>query len=289
MAGERAVILANAGIPGAQTIIVGGRSVSIVLILRCQTQEALVYIHYAASKHAVTRLTDRFGSGQHFCRMSAIVETIHLCLIASKEAYVAEDRGAVDGGLASSPSDESEIHAREPHDDSTSEHTDAAEAPPSGVRLAVLFGLVSALALTGAGGWLGWRAYQSHQEQVQQNLFLQTGRQAALNLTTIDFNEAEANVERILDSATGTFHDDFRRRSPAFVYVAQQARSKSEGTITAAALESEHGDQAQVLVAVTVKSSNAAAADQPPSAWRMRISVQRVGEGAKVSNVEFVQ
>jgi Mce-associated membrane protein len=203
---------------------------------------------------------------------------------------VAEDPGAVDGGLASRPAcDESEIQTTESHDDSTSDHTRGAQAPPSGVRLAVLFGLVSALALTGAGGWLGWRAYQSRQDHVQLNLFVQTGRHAALNLTTIDYNEAEADVQRILDSATGTFYDDFQRRSRAFVYVAQQARAKSEGTITAAGLESEHGDQAQVLVAVTVKSSNAAAADQPPRAWRMRINVQRVGEGAKVSNVEFVQ
>lgn len=184
--------------------------------------------------------------------------------------------------------DESEDQVTESRDDSTSDHTDASEAPPSGVRLAVVFGLVSALALTGTVGWLSMRAYQSHQAQLQRNLFLQTGRQAALNLTTIDYNQAEANVQRILDSATGAFYDDFQRRSPAFVNVVQQARSKSEGTITAAGIESEQADQAQVLVAVTVKSSNAAAADQPPRAWRMRIAVQRIGGATKVSNVEFV-
>ena len=43
-----------------------------------------------------------------------------------------------------------------------------------------------------------------------------------------------------------------------------------------------------MLVAVTVKSSNVAAADQPPRAWRMRLSVLRVGGNVKVSNVEFV-
>jgi Mce-associated membrane protein len=43
-----------------------------------------------------------------------------------------------------------------------------------------------------------------------------------------------------------------------------------------------------VLVAVTVKASNAVAADQEQRAWRMRISVQKVGEQVKVSNVEFV-
>jgi Mce-associated membrane protein len=43
-----------------------------------------------------------------------------------------------------------------------------------------------------------------------------------------------------------------------------------------------------VLVAVTVKTSNAGAAEQEPRAWRMRLTVKKVGDEAKVSNVEFV-
>lgn len=200
----------------------------------------------------------------------------------------AADRfGTADEAFARPLEDEWEGTAAESRDESGSGRTGTARRSP-GVRFAAVFGLVSVLALTGTGGWLGWRANRSHQSQVQRNLLLQTGRQAALNLTTIDCDHAEADVQRILDSATGTFYDDFQRRSPAFVNVVQQARSKSEGTITAAGLESAQTDRAQVLVAVTVKSSNAAAADQPPRAWRMRIDVQLVGGAAKVSNVEFV-
>ena len=43
-----------------------------------------------------------------------------------------------------------------------------------------------------------------------------------------------------------------------------------------------------MLVAVTVNTSNAGAPEQQPRAWRMRITVQKVGDEAKVSNVEFV-
>jgi Mce-associated membrane protein len=119
-------------------------------------------------------------------------------------------------------------------------------------------------------------------------LFLQVGRQGALNLTTIDWQHAEGDVQRILDSATGTFYDDFQKRSQPFVEVVKQAQSKSVGSIAEAGVESISGDSAQVLVAVTVKTSNAGAPDQAPRAWRMRISVQKVGDEAKVSNVEFV-
>ena len=47
-------------------------------------------------------------------------------------------------------------------------------------------------------------------------------------------------------------------------------------------------NEAQVLVAVTVKTSNAGAAEQEPRAWRMKITVQKVGDEAKVANVRFV-
>jgi Mce-associated membrane protein len=60
------------------------------------------------------------------------------------------------------------------------------------------------------------------------------------------------------------------------------------GTVTEAGLESETANDAQVLVAVTVKTSIASAPEQNPRAWRMRVSVQKVGEDVKVSNVEFV-
>jgi len=73
-----------------------------------------------------------------------------------------------------------------------------------------------------------------------------------------------------------------------FVDVVRQTQSKSVGTVTEAGVESESGDQAQVLVAVSVKTSNAGAAQQQPRAWRMRISVQKAGASAKVSDVEFV-
>ena len=173
------------------------------------------------------------------------------------------------------------------------EETADVEATPakprmSHVKLATIAGLVAVVVLAGLTGWLGFRAYKSHQADEQRKLFLEVGRQGALNLTTIDWQEADADVQRILDSATGTFYDDFQKRAQPFVEVVKQAQSKSVGTIAEAGLESESNDGAQVLVAVTVKTSNAGAPDQQPRAWRMRIFVQKVGDDAKVSNVVFV-
>jgi Mce-associated membrane protein len=226
---------------------------------------------------------------------------------------MADDAAAPDGELSESTATEETTSAAEPEagggevsdaagtdevtDDETDDPAEAADEdvapakpPMSHVRLAMIAGLVLVVALAGLTGWLGFRTYQSHQSDEQQKLFLSVGRQGALNLTTIDWQHADADVQRILDSATGTFYDDFQKRAQPFVEVVKQAQSKSVGTIAEAGLEPESitANGAQVLVAVTVKTSNAGAPDQAPRAWRMRITVQKVGGEAKVANVEFV-
>jgi Mce-associated membrane protein len=166
---------------------------------------------------------------------------------------------------------------------------DVAKPGISHLKLATIAGLVVVLALAGLVGWLGFRAYESQKLEAQRELFLQVGRQGAINLTTIDWEHAEADVQRIVDSATGTFYDDFQQRAGPFIEVVKQAQSKSVGMVTEAGLETESDTEARVLVAVTVQTSNAGATEQQPRLWRMRVTVQDVGDDqVKVSNVEFV-
>ncbi|OBB26108.1 hypothetical protein A5792_27510 [Mycolicibacterium peregrinum] len=153
---------------------------------------------------------------------------------------------------------------------------------------AVMFGVVAFVALGAVGGWLGYRVIDDHRERAQQSEFVEAARQGAINLTTIDFNTVDADIARILDSSTGGFRDDFEKRSKPFAEVVKQAQSKSEGTVSSAALESRDGDKAQVLVVMSVTMSNAGSAEQDPRVWRMRIGVQESGEGAKVNDVQFV-
>jgi Mce-associated membrane protein len=237
---------------------------------------------------------------------------------------MADDAAAPDGELTETSAAEEKSGAVEPEsaakedgaasdaksekadtiDDEAADATEADEAaaddadeeetatPPkqrmSHLRLATIAGLVVVLALAGLTGWSGYRGYKAYQGEKQRELFLQVGRQGAINLTTIDWQNAEADVQRVLDSATGTFYDDFQNRSAPFVEVVKQAQSKSVGTISEAGLESASSDEAKVLVAVTVNTSNLGAPQQDPRAWRMRLTVTKVGDDAKVSNVEFV-
>lgn len=183
---------------------------------------------------------------------------------------------------------------------STADELDAEPAATSGTKSRVptwvsriptpiAVGVAIILALVGLGGWLGYRLHQDHQLQAQRNLYVQVARQTAINLTTINYTEVDADIKRVLDSATGAFHDEFQNRSQPFVEVVKKVQSKSEGTIAEAGLLTSTKDQAQVLVAVSVKTSmGSAPADQEPRRWRMRLTVDKTGDSAKVSNVEFV-
>jgi Mce-associated membrane protein len=197
------------------------------------------------------------------------------------ESTTAAESEAADG-------DEAEDYEAAVDDEVDEGAGDAAPAKQSHVRLAAIVGLSIVVALAATVGWLGFRAYQSHQAQVQRQLFLQVGRQCALNLTTIDWEHAEGDVQRVLDSATGQFYDQFSKRKQPFIEVIKKAQSKSVGTITEAGLESDAGDKAQVLVAVSIKTINLGATDQAPREWRMRISMEKSGDEVKVSNVAFV-
>ncbi|WAJ46611.1 Mce protein [Mycobacterium sp. Aquia_216] len=164
----------------------------------------------------------------------------------------------------------------------------SAEKSGSKLRLALTLSTTAVVLVAGLIGWLGFRLHQDHQSQQQRSLLLEVGRQGALNLTTISYTEVDADIKRILDSSTGAFYEEFQKRSQPFIDVVNKTQSKTVGTITEAGLESQQGDQAQVLVAVSVHTSSAAAAEQPVRLWRMRVSVQKVGDVAKVCNVEFV-
>jgi Mce-associated membrane protein len=193
---------------------------------------------------------------------------------------------ATHGNSADSPNDPVEGTPEDAAAGSALEKTTTRRlsAVPQGV-------LVGVAVLVTLGALLGWSAYRENQSQRAQQrhqLFLEVGRQGVLNLTTIDHSRVDKDILRVLDSATGAFHDDFRRESTPFAQVVKQAQSKSEGSITEAGIESVTGDTAQVLVSVSVKTSNVVAPEQEPRHWRMRVSVEEIGDGAKVSKVGFV-
>lgn len=161
----------------------------------------------------------------------------------------------------------------------------------SAIRGVTIASLVAVAVFGGLCGLLGFRLIQARQADDLRHELVEVAKKVAANLTTIDYQHADADVQRILDSSTGAFYDDFKTRSGAFSDVVKKVKSTSVGTVTAAGLipDSVNGREGQVLVAVAVRTTNDVAPEEQPRHWRMRLTVTKSGPEAKVSAVDFVQ
>lgn len=144
------------------------------------------------------------------------------------------------------------------------------------------------VALAAVGGWLGYEIVHHREVERRQDAFVEAARQGAVNLTTIDHRTVDTDIQRVLDTSTGAFHDDFRKRSGPFAEVVRRAQSTSEGTVTEDALIDSEDDRAEVLVLVSVRMSTPGAAEQDPQVWRMKVAVEQADGTPKISDVQFV-
>jgi Mce-associated membrane protein len=148
--------------------------------------------------------------------------------------------------------------------------------------------IVAICGLLGVSGWMLWRHHTVQVERQRSAAYTAAARQGVVNLTSLDFNKAKEDVQRVLDSATGEFRDDFQRRADDFASVVKDSKAVTEGSVTASAVESMGKDSAVVLVLANERVTNSAGAKDDPRAFRFRVSVVRDGDQLKISKVEFV-
>jgi Mce-associated membrane protein len=175
----------------------------------------------------------------------------------------------------------------------------AASTEPSRRRLRVpaLSGLsklltaAAVLAICGllsVSGWMLWHHHTVLEERQRSAEYVAAARQGVINLTSLDFNKAKEDVQRVLDSSTGEFRDDFQRRADDFASVVKDSKAVTQGSVAATAVESMGKDSAVVLVLANERVTNLAGAKDDPRAFRFRVSVVREGDQLKISKVEFV-
>jgi Mce-associated membrane protein len=155
-------------------------------------------------------------------------------------------------------------------------------------RVLPIAAIVTICALLGVSGWMLWHHHDALQKRQHSAAFVAAARQGVINLTSFDFNKAKEDVQRILDSATGEFKDDFARRADDFASVVKDSKAVTEGSVAATAVESMGKDSAVVLVLANERVTNLAGAKNEPRAFRFRVSVVRDGDQLKISKLEFV-
>src|SRR6202042_3218721 len=129
----------------------------------------------------------------------------------------------------------------------------------------------------------------SHQHQRAAE-FAAAAREGVVTLTSLDFNDAKAGVQRIIGNSTGSFRDDFAKMAGDFTKVVEESKVVERGTVQAVAvdLDSLKDDSAVVLVASTSEVTNAAGAKQDPRNFKLIVTLTRDGDQLKMSKVEFV-
>lgn len=159
---------------------------------------------------------------------------------------------------------------------------------PSWKTAAVGIAVVGICVSVTASGYMIWHHKQAMVEQERAAEYAAGARQAVVTLMSLDFNNANDDVQDIIDNSTGEFRDDFQSAAGDFVKAAQDSKVVAEATVQSAAVESMTGDSAVVLVAATSKVTNTAGAKQEPRAWRLSVNVVRDGGQIKLSKVEFI-
>jgi Mce-associated membrane protein len=183
----------------------------------------------------------------------------------------------------------------EPSESSDAPAPDEPAATPTTARLRVSLSvlltaatIVAICVLLGASGWMAWHHHNVVKERQESAAFVSAARQGIINLTSLDFNKSKEDVQRILDSSTGEFRDQFQKKADDFASVVKDTKAVAQGSVAAAAVESTTKDSAVVLVLANERVTNVAGAKDQPRTFRFRVSVVRDGDQLKLSKVEFV-
>ncbi|MGC5255604.1 hypothetical protein ACPXCG_04565 [Gordonia sp. DT218] len=137
-------------------------------------------------------------------------------------------------------------------------------------------------------GLIGWHHHTATSEHERAQAFTAAADRGVTAITSLDFNNAQRDVQRILDQSTGAFYNDFKGRAKDFTSVIEQSKVTTKGKVTGSAVESMSGDDAVILVSASSDVTNAAGAKQEPRTWRLRVTVSDVDGTMKISKVDFV-
>jgi Mce-associated membrane protein len=246
--------------------------------------EALAAAARARAKAIQLRREAQARADEEAAEEAAEVETADKTTEAAKTVAVAE---AVDATETVDPADPIET-AEQAHAEEPAAPTTKARLRVSVSALLTAATVVAICALLGASGWMAWQHHNVIKERQQSAAFAAAARQGVINLTSLDFKKSREDVQRIVDSATGEFRDQFQKTAEDFASVVKDTKAVAEGTIAASAVESTTRDSAVVLILANERVTNSAGAKDDPRTFRFRVSVVRDGDQLKLSKVEFV-
>jgi Mce-associated membrane protein len=157
-----------------------------------------------------------------------------------------------------------------------------------GAPVAVAVAVVAICTLLALSGVMVWQGHDADRDRQQAAEYSAIARQSAVNIMSLDFNDAQGSVQRVIDNSTGRFKEEFSSQAESLVKALEKSKVTTEVTVDSVAVESMTDDSAVVLVAAQTAASNADDERKAPQRFRVAITLTRDDGQPKVSDVEFI-
>lgn len=118
--------------------------------------------------------------------------------------------------------------------------------PYAALLLAVL---VVGLLIT--AGLLGTSVVRAQGDEKQRKAALQSARQTAINLSSLDYKQVQPSIDRVMSGLTGEAKNSWAGQAQTLTQTLTKAQSVSSAQQIRAAIVSMDGDSAEIIVAVT--------------------------------------
>lgn len=169
---------------------------------------------------------------------------------------------------------------------------DTLPAPRAAVRRrrpVLLTVLVGGLVLSlGLAGWFGWQVRADNRLDDARRQAVATAQTYAVNLTTYDHAQLEADFARVLENSTGAFRVEYTAASESLRELIARFQATATGKVLSTAVVSVETDRAELLLFVdqTVNNTNT---EQPRiDRTRMRMGLEKQDGRWLISSLDLV-
>ncbi len=135
---------------------------------------------------------------------------------------------------------------------------------------------------------LGMKWGDERAKEARQEAVVDAARAQALAFTTLDYEDPDASIDKVLDGSTGRFHTEYEKQAENLKELAVENESVSNGKILEAGLVSGDADSARVIVVADSTVANVNSPSPQPRHYRLQLDLVLEDGEWKTSDLQFV-
>ncbi|WP_306363720.1 hypothetical protein [Nocardia sp. CC227C] len=155
-------------------------------------------------------------------------------------------------------------------------------------RIVAVAAVLLAVVLMGGTGYLVHLRGEIAADNALRADYVQTAKQAMLNITNISADTASDDIKRVLEVTSGELAAEYDQRKDDYAGIVQKAEVRAKGEVIDAAIESSDDHSAIVLVAVKQTLTNAGAEGPQQRQFRFRVTIAHTDKGLAATRMEMV-